>query len=52
LVADFKKVRNGEFPTDKMGVCIMAIGQLKVLALSTYGIAEGAAVPTSPDRGK
>jgi hypothetical protein len=30
----------------------MAIGQLKVLVLCTYGIADGAAVPTSPDRGK
>jgi hypothetical protein len=32
--------------------CPMAIGQLKVTVLRTYGIANGAAVPTSPDRGK
>jgi hypothetical protein len=30
----------------------MAIGQCKVPAPQTYGIANGAAVPTSPDRGK
>jgi hypothetical protein len=30
----------------------MAVGQLKVLAQRTYGIANGAADRTSPDRGK
>jgi hypothetical protein len=30
----------------------MAIGQSKVLAGRTYGVADGAAAPTSPDRGK
>jgi hypothetical protein len=30
----------------------MAIGQLKGSALCTYGVADGAAAPTSPDRGK
>jgi hypothetical protein len=30
----------------------MATGQQKVLAQRTYGVADGAAAPTSPDRGK
>jgi hypothetical protein len=30
----------------------MAKGQGKVLAMETYGVADGAAAPTSPDRGK
>jgi hypothetical protein len=33
-------------------VGFMAIGQNKVFALGTYGVTDGAADRTSPDRGK
>jgi hypothetical protein len=35
-----------------MQTFFMAAGQLKVFAQRTYGVADGAAAPTSPDRGK
>jgi hypothetical protein len=33
-------------------ICFMAIGQLARFALRTYGVSDGTAVSTSPDRGK
>jgi threonine/homoserine/homoserine lactone efflux protein len=35
-----------------VGWCFMANGQLARFAPRTYGVAENAAAPTSPDRGK